>query len=439
MTSAESPSPPGAAPGPRARAALGVNRSVFYGWVMVALSGLGFFASGPAQSHTFSVFIGPLGRDLDLSRTEISSAYGLATLAASFCLPLVGRVLDRMGPRRTGTGVAVLLGLACLLFSLVPGGIWLALGFAALRFSGQGALMLTSANLVSQWFDRKRGFALSLMALGFSLSMAVHPSLAEWLIDLVGWRQAWVWLAISTWAVLAPAFFLLAFDRPEALGLVPDGGTPEATGAPTDAARSLTLAEALRTPAFYIIAAGLFTGAMLVTSLHFFQVSIFEHQGLSRAAATLTFSVAAVVMVVTMPIFGRLLDRFPTPLMFAFALGLMALALVLAGLVDDVATALVYGVVFGLNNGTNLALHSYLWPRYFGRRHLGSVQGTGQMIGVVGASLGPLPLGLAYDFTGAYAPTLFALAVVPLACASLTLVLRDPRGAPAQAAGQKSE
>ena len=173
--------------------------------------------------------------------------------------------------------------------------------------------MLTSANLVSQWFDRKRGFALSLMALGFSLSMAVHPSLAEWLIDLVGWRQAWVWLAISTWAVLAPAFFLLAFDRPEALGLVPDGGTPEATGAPTDAARSLTLAEALRTPTFYIIAAGLFTGSMLVTSLHFFQVSIFEHQGLSRAAATLTFSVAAVVMVVTMPVFGRMLDRFPTP------------------------------------------------------------------------------------------------------------------------------
>ena len=408
----------------RARAALGVNRSVFYGWGMAALAGLGYFASGPAQSHTFSVFIGPLGRDLGLSSTEISSAYGVATLAASFCLPLVGRVLDRMGPRRTGTGVAVLLGLACLLFSLVPGGIWLALGFAALRFSGQGALMLTSANLVSQWFDRKRGFALSLMALGFSLSMAVHPTLAEWLIDLVGWRQAWVWLAI---------------DGPEVLGLAPEGAAPVAAGAAHAEARSLTLAEALRTPTFYIIAAGLFSGSMLVTSLHFFQVSIFEHQGLSRDAATLTFSVAAVVMVVTMPVFGRMLDRFPTPPMFAIALGVRALALLLAGMGDDVATAMIYGVVFGLNNGTNIACHSYLWPRYFGRRHLGSVQGTGQMIGVVGASLGPLPLGIAFDLTGVYAPTLFALAALPLACALLTVVLRDPRGAPVQAAGQKSE
>ncbi|MEC7573023.1 MAG: MFS transporter [Pseudomonadota bacterium] len=439
MAPADTPSGPSGAAGLRARTALGVNRSVFYGWVMAALAGLGYFASGPAQSHTFSVFIGPLGRDLGLSSTEISSAYGVATLAASFCLPLVGRVLDRMGPRRTGTGVAVLLGLACLLFSLVPGGIWLALGFAALRFSGQGALMLTSANLVSQWFDRKRGFALSLMALGFSLSMAVHPTLAEWLIDLVGWRQAWVWLAISTWVVLAPAFLLLAFDRPEVLGLAPDGAAPVAAGAARAEARSLTLAEALRTPTFYIIAAGLFSGSMLVTSLHFFQVSIFEHQGLSRDAATLTFSVAAVVMVVTMPVFGRMLDRFPTPPMFAIALGLMALALLLAGMVDDVSTAMIYGVVFGLNNGTNIACHSYLWPRYFGRRHLGSVQGTGQMIGVVGASLGPLPLGIAFDLTGVYAPTLFALAALPLACALFTVVLRDPRGAPFQAVGQKSE
>ncbi|MEC8852448.1 MAG: hypothetical protein VXX43_10840 [Pseudomonadota bacterium] len=70
---------------------------------------------------------------------------------------------------------------------------------------------------------------------------------------------------------------------------------------------------------------------------------------------------------------------------------------------------------------------------------MGSVQGTGQMIGVVGASLGPLPLGIAFDLTGVYAPTLFALAALPLACALLTVVLRDPRGAPVQAAGQKSE
>ena len=350
MTSAESPSPPGAAPGPRARAALGVNRSVFYGWVMAALAGLALFRQRPAQSHTFSVFIGPLAGTSTSAATELPSAMAWP-LCTSFCLPLVAEgAPTAWGRGAPAPGSAVLL--ACLLFSLVPGGIWLALGFAALRFSGQGALMLTSANLVSQWFDRKRGFALSLMALGFSLSMAVHPTLAEWLIDLVGWRQAWVWLAISTWVVLAPAFLVLAFDRPEVLGLAPDGAAPVAAVAAHAEARSLTLAEALRTPTFYIIAAGLFSGSMLVTSLHFFQVSIFEHQGLSRDAATSRLGGgggdgghhAGV---------REHVGPFSNAPMFAIALGLMALALLLAGMVDDVATAMIYGVVFGLNNGTN--------------------------------------------------------------------------------------
>ena len=80
MAPADTPSGPSGTAGLRARTALGVNRAVFYGWVMAALAGLGYFASGPAQSHTFSVFIGPLGRDLGLSSTEISSAYGLSLI-----------------------------------------------------------------------------------------------------------------------------------------------------------------------------------------------------------------------------------------------------------------------------------------------------------------------------------------------------------------------
>ena len=48
--------------------------------------------------------------------------------------------------------------------------------------------------MVSQWFDRRRGFAMGLMVLGFPISMAVHPPLCQWLIDLVGWRQTRIWL-----------------------------------------------------------------------------------------------------------------------------------------------------------------------------------------------------------------------------------------------------
>ena len=199
--------------------ALSINRRFFYGWVILAVAALGIFVSGPGQSHTFSVFLVHIQADLGLSATTVSSAYAFATLVAAFGLPWMGRLLDRIGPRRMLLGVSLLLGLACAAFGAAAGFLWLAVGFAALRFLGQGSLMLTSSNMISHWFDRKRGFALGLMAMGFSASMAVHPPLSQWLIDTVGWREAWVWLGVSTWVLMMPPVLFLVHNRPEDLFL----------------------------------------------------------------------------------------------------------------------------------------------------------------------------------------------------------------------------
>ena len=206
---------------------LRINRHFYYGWVILAVATVGLFASGPGQSHIFSVFIGPIGEDLGVSATAIALAYMIATLVAATGLPFMGRLIDRFGPRRVVLVVAALLGPACIGFGAVSGLLWLALAFAALRYLGQGSLMLNCSNLVAQWFERRRGFAFSLMALGFSASMAVHPPLAQWLIDTVGWRQAWVWLGVITWALMLPLIVVFVQNKPEDLGLSPDGAAPD--------------------------------------------------------------------------------------------------------------------------------------------------------------------------------------------------------------------
>jgi cyanate permease len=73
-----------------------------------------------------------------------------------------------------------------------------------------------------------------------------------------------------------------------------------------------------------------------------------------------------------------------------------------------------------------MTFFAFMWPRYFGRSHLGSIQGTGQMIGISGSSLGPLPLGIAQDLFGSYDPMLLGTAVIPACCALLVLFLRKP-------------
>ena len=402
---------------------------------MLVIASLVMFASGPGQSHTFSVFLLPISEDLGISRTSVSSAYAFATLVAAFGLPHVGRMIDRHGVRKVLTVVGAALGTAGVAFGAVSGFVLLTLGFGALRFFGQGSLMLCAGNLVSQWFDRRRGLALSLTMLGFSVSVAVHPPLAQWLSEALGWRMAWVVLGVVTWAMLLPPVLLLVFDRPEALGLRPDGKAAETVGgasprpgtAPGDSVAGLSLAEARRTGAFWIILVSNSSFAALVTALFFHQVSVFEAQGLDATLAASVFSICAVVMVVTTPLVGMLLDRLPTKPLYASAMLSVSVALVAMSLVRDLPSAIVFSVLFGVANAAMHAHFTFVWPRFFGRRHLGSIQGVAQMGGVIGASIGPIPLGLGYDYLGGYGETLVALAAIPVMCAVAVAFMRAPR------------
>ena len=405
-----------------------IKPRLFYGWVILGVATLTMFSSGPGQSHTFSIFVDLIAKDLGISTTSIASAYAFATLLAAFGLTRMGVFVDRYGARNVLIFVSICLGFSCIAFGAAMGVITLSLAFMVLRFFGQGSMMLGATNLVAQWFSEKRGVAMSILMLGFSASMAIHPKLGLWLIEQVGWREAWMWLGFATWAMMVPLLWILVYDKPEPLGLRPDG-TPISTSESTQASAEisgLNLLQSIRTPAFWIVGAGLFTTAMLITTLFFFQVPIFDQQGLSAEVATDMFGVSALVMALSMPLIGRTLDQ--TNPKYVFALTLILLAVCLAGitLVTTQMTAVIYALCFGVLTGTNMTLFGFMWAHYFGRKHLGSIQGVGQALGVIGASLGPLPLGIAFDKYGSYTEALHFLAFMPIACAILALFLIRP-------------
>ena len=398
----------------------------FYGWVILVVAMLAMFGTGPGQSHLIGIFFDSLSEDLELPRTSIAAAYGSATLVAAFLLPQVGKLIDRFGAASLMWVLVIGLGLAAMFFSMALNWVFIAVGFGFLRFVGQGSMMMTCANLVSQWFDKKRGMALGLMSLGFPISMAIHPPLAQWMIDQVGWRESWIWLGVATWALLLPPVVIFLFSKPEELGLNPDGEVNEDTGSGPLVITGMTLSEALRTPAFYILCCGLFSFSMLVTSLHVENKGILTRHGLDPQTATLMFTVSGIMAALSMPIIGRMLDRFRSNWMFAGGLLVMSTSLISVTFVEGVYSAMLYATVFGINNGITMTYFSFFWPRFFGRKHLGSIQGTSQMIMVVGASIGPLPLAIAADYTGDYDLTLRFLALLPATFSIAALFLRQP-------------
>lgn len=415
----------------RLRAAELTAGRFYYGWVVVAVSAVAMFSSGPGQSYTFSVFLDPISADLNISHARIASAYAIATLVAAFLLPRMGKLLDKFGPRQSLISTGCLLGLACLFFGAAANFLWLALGFALLRFMGQGATMMCTANLVSQWFSARRGFAMSLMALGFAASMAIHPPLGNYLIEQWGWRSAWLILGILTWLTMLPPLIFLIFDKPEAIGLAIDDSNSNPTGkaASAPAINGLTLAQAKTHRAFYLLCIVWFTVGGLVTILHFFQVSILRDNGFSSHSAARLFTISAVTMIITMPLIGRLFDAVRTRFVIAAALSINAMALYGITLVSNYPSAVLYAVTFGITNAFMMTMFGYLWPRYFGRAHLGSIQGVGQMFGVVGASIAPVPVGYAIDTFNSATGVIRSLSAIEILIAIIViLMLRTPPG-----------
>ena len=375
-----------------------IGQKFFYGWTIAGIGSLGIFTSGAGQSHTFSPFIPVISKDLQISSTSITTAYMIATLFAAFLLPKVGKLVDKFGPRIVLIYTVILLGIGCLIFGAASNFLMLAVAFGFLRFFGQGTLMLGSANITTQWFDKKRGFALGLMGLGFALSMGIHPPISDFLITNYGWRYAWVIIGLSTWVLMLPPLIFLAIDKPEDVNEKPDGIKIDTINEKTKIF-GLSLNEALKEKSFYILSFSFFSISTLVTALHFFQVTILnQYFNLPSQEAAALFIPTMITMIIFIPLAGKFLDQYETHNVIGISLLVTTASLISISFASNITFAIIYSIIFGINNAFNLALFGYIWPRYFGRLHVGSIQGTGQMVLVVGASIGAMPFALAMDF-----------------------------------------
>ena len=127
----------------------------FYGWVILAVSALALFISGPGQTYSVSMFVDPIIADLGWSRTSVSGLYMAGSITAGVIMILVGRLLDKYGARVMITAVCILFGLAAIWMSSVDHPLKLYAGFVAIRTLGQGSLTLIPTTLIALWFVRR--------------------------------------------------------------------------------------------------------------------------------------------------------------------------------------------------------------------------------------------------------------------------------------------
>ncbi len=397
--------------------------SFYYGWVIVFISALGVFLSGPGQTYSNSVFIDQYIKDFGWSRSQISSIYSVATLCAGLLMIFMGRIVDKFGQRKMMVIVGIIFSLACLFNSFVTN-IWMiTIGFFLIRLFGQGSMTLLPNTLVPQWFVLKRGRAMSFMAIGSFVSAALFPIINTWMIDMWSWQVTWkVWGTVLLLFFVPIAFFGVR-NRPEDMGLLPDGLEKSDVHTQTDISVKLpvlpeeedwTLKQAMRTKAFWLLLICVGIPAMVNTGVTFHLLSIFGQNHLSPHIAATVLSLMAVFGFPVSFASGFILEKVKTNLLLGLVFIIEIVFLLLLLVTKGITIAIVFGIVWGIANGLERITLNIVWSNYFGRRYIGSINGIAMAVMVIGSALGPLPLGVGFDLFHSYTMILLLLTIFPI-------------------------
>ena len=421
---------------------------IFYGWWIVLAGTAMLTLMATFSYYGMGVFFEPMRAHFGWSALALGTALSFARLEGGFAAPLVGYLIDRLGPRKLmlvgvsigGFGYVALSQTTSLPYfyivyiALVQGGISIGMGNAP-----------TAA--VANWFQRKRGAALGIVNLGASFGGILAAPLA-WLIEKYDWNGAFLIAGLLTWAIGLP-LALVVRHRPEPYGYLPDGRQPVTAPAPVapESATSpeaapaatpervdgeereveFTAKQALRTMAFWSI--GLtFAARQLVTgSVALFLIPFLLESDMTGTDAALIITYMSIIGMPGRVGFAWLGDHYDKRWVIAFCFVFQSTGLILFTVIGGTLGIIFFLFLYAPAYSGVLPLLPAIQADYFGRKWFATIRGMMAPIGTVAVVAGPVLAGSIHTLTGSYRPAFFVLAVANVVALVFIVITRRPR------------
>jgi MFS family permease len=367
------------------------------------------------KPFTSGVMIGPVTHAFGWSRAEFSSGFTLQTIILLLISPLVGRTIDRFGPRNVA--FAGLPPALCTLGLLgtANGQVWqwqLLCVLQALAGAFIAAPVWVTA--VTRRFNASRGLALAFTLAGVALGSMIWPIVTALFVEQLGWRLTFPALALSWGIVFFPlALIFLPHDQPGADASAHDPRPWGEIGA-----------NLLSRPVICVVAAGaLFSVVTMGVNLHL--IPILQERGFGLKAAAGLAAAAGFSSLAGRIFTGFLLDRLSTRLLgiVAFLLPVIVSVLLSQGSGSLVA-AIMAVVIFGLSSGAETDIVTYMVSRRVPLEIFGSVYSVISSIFALCAGIGPLFASALFDMRGSYA--LYLLIIAPIVTLGAFLIWLTP-------------
>jgi len=408
----------------------------FYGWIVVAVTFV-TMGIGVNARTAFSLFYPPILSEFGWERGVTAGAFSFGFVVSAIMSPLIGKLMDRGGPRAVMELGIALMGGGLLLAPLtrepwhlyVTIGVMVGAGSVCLGYSGFSLFL-------PNWFIRRRGLATGIAFAGVGIGSVTLLPWVQHLIEQTSWRAACTAIGLMVLIVLAPINLLLR-KRPEDVGLLPDGDAAlTATSAkpvsnivdPEWVATDWTLSRALRTTRFWWICLGYFCGLYIWYAVQVHQTKFLLDIGFSANVGVWALGVVSLLGIPGQIVMGHVSDRIGREAIWAIScLGFAICFAALIALKYDPSLWLVYLMVFtqgALGYGLTSVMGAVVLEIFQGAQY-GSIFGTIMLSALAGGAAGPWVTGLLHDLTGTYTIA-FAIGIAVTALSALAIWQASP-------------
>ena len=380
----------------------------YFGWRVVVACFLMALACWGFGLYGHSVYLAELTRLYGWPPSVIAGASTATYLLNAVLVIFTSNALARFGARRFVLFGVAALTLAIVLLALAREPWQVYAAYLAMSFGWLGLGLVTIPTIISQWFTRRRGLAISLALNGASFGgIVVAPSLVA-LIHVTSFTSAMLIAAAVTVTILVPAIFLW----------IPSHAAPVQHAA---AESAWTRRDALRSVPFWTVS-GPFALALIAQVAFIVHQIAFMEPIVGRAQAAVSVSLMTTFAVIGRLTLGAVVDRLDPRLISSVSMFSQAVALFVMTRTTDPTLLLVCCAAYGFSVGNIITLPSLIVQREFPSSAFGMVLGLSTAIGTFAGALGPGLIGLIRDGTGNYVAALLVCMALKLVGGSFVLI-----------------
>ena len=425
---------------------VGRVRNLFYGWRMAVLGGLIMGLGTVPLFQGLPVWNPVLRNTFGWNASQMSWAFAVTRIEGGLLGPLEGLLIERLGSRRMVLIGMMILGSGFILFSQVRELWQLYVTFTIMSMGAALGTWLPMMTVMNHWFIRWKTRAMSIVMEGYALGGIALPLAMAWAIggadpavsERLGWRV--VALAIGvTIIVMAIPLSRLVHNRPEELGLLPDGNSPEERpiGAATEVVAAepvgFTWQEAIKERSFWLISIGHACSSIVTVAVMVHLGLMLDERGYSLqviGAVVATYTGSNAVFLV---IGGYVGDRIAIRLAAFIFSSIQAVAVVILVIAESTPMIFLFAVTLGAGFGGRGPATTAIRGIYFGRRAFAAIMGVSMVPMNILLFAAPLYVGYIRDLTGDYDASFLTVAIVCFLGASLFLFIGEPKSAPTRA------